>query len=250
MQAVARADLASMVTPCDVAAAAATSPPPAVVVGGTQATSAQEARARAAMMRAEAAELAVDAATRAQVATMVRLAAALTLPFNEEQDAHRGALAPSRRASSPASTAPTTPTQRDLAGGDGDGNVGLFSVSRVMTAAAMQATATPSVATAAAAPRANVRRKPRSIRSRAVTRPLAPLADAACALAAAAAGGEPGEHILRGRRMCAACGACKTPQWRAGPQGAKTLCNACGTRAAKEARLEARAALDENTTAI
>ena len=249
MQAVARADLASMATPCDVAATAAASPPPAVVSGGTQAVAAQEARARAAMMRAEAAELAMDAATRAQVATMVRLAAALTSPFHE--DAHRGALAPSLRGSSPASVTPTTPTQRDLAGvGDGDGgvNAGLFSVSRVMAAAAMQATATPSFA-AAAAPRANVRRKPRSIRSRAVTRPLAPLADAACALAAAAAGGEAGEHIVRGRRMCAACGACKTPQWRAGPQGSKTLCNASGTRASKEARVEARAALDENTTA-
>ncbi|WCJ24189.1 GATA transcription factor 1 [Euphorbia peplus] len=31
-------------------------------------------------------------------------------------------------------------------------------------------------------------------------------------------------------RKCQHCGAEKTPQWRAGPLGAKTLCNACGVR--------------------
>ncbi|CAL9156154.1 unnamed protein product [Musa hybrid cultivar] len=31
-------------------------------------------------------------------------------------------------------------------------------------------------------------------------------------------------------RRCSHCGAQKTPQWRAGPLGAKTLCNACGVR--------------------
>ncbi|RWV85191.1 hypothetical protein GW17_00053040, partial [Ensete ventricosum] len=33
-----------------------------------------------------------------------------------------------------------------------------------------------------------------------------------------------------GERRCSHCGAQKTPQWRAGPLGAKTLCNACGVR--------------------
>jgi hypothetical protein len=33
-----------------------------------------------------------------------------------------------------------------------------------------------------------------------------------------------------GDRRCSHCGVQKTPQWRAGPQGAKTLCNACGVR--------------------
>ncbi|WOL10561.1 hypothetical protein Cni_G19319 [Canna indica] len=33
-----------------------------------------------------------------------------------------------------------------------------------------------------------------------------------------------------GERRCAHCGSQKTPQWRAGPLGAKTLCNACGVR--------------------
>ena len=31
-------------------------------------------------------------------------------------------------------------------------------------------------------------------------------------------------------RKCQHCGAEKTPQWRAGPLGPKTLCNACGVR--------------------
>ncbi|WCJ43524.1 GATA transcription factor 5 [Euphorbia peplus] len=31
-------------------------------------------------------------------------------------------------------------------------------------------------------------------------------------------------------RRCGHCGVQKTPQWRAGPHGAKTLCNACGVR--------------------
>lgn len=31
-------------------------------------------------------------------------------------------------------------------------------------------------------------------------------------------------------RMCVECGATQTPQWREGPQGPKTLCNACGVR--------------------
>ncbi|KAG7560419.1 Zinc finger GATA-type [Arabidopsis thaliana x Arabidopsis arenosa] len=31
-------------------------------------------------------------------------------------------------------------------------------------------------------------------------------------------------------RRCGHCGVQKTPQWRAGPLGAKTLCNACGVR--------------------
>ncbi|XP_039054207.1 GATA transcription factor 5-like isoform X2 [Hibiscus syriacus] len=31
-------------------------------------------------------------------------------------------------------------------------------------------------------------------------------------------------------RRCGHCGVTKTPQWRAGPMGAKTLCNACGVR--------------------
>lgn len=32
------------------------------------------------------------------------------------------------------------------------------------------------------------------------------------------------------QRRCTHCGASKTPQWRAGPHGQKTLCNACGVK--------------------
>ncbi|EOA31198.1 hypothetical protein CARUB_v10014365mg [Capsella rubella] len=35
--------------------------------------------------------------------------------------------------------------------------------------------------------------------------------------------------VIMGRK-CQHCGAEKTPQWRAGPSGPKTLCNACGVR--------------------
>jgi hypothetical protein len=31
-------------------------------------------------------------------------------------------------------------------------------------------------------------------------------------------------------RGCVQCGTEKTPMWRSGPSGAKTLCNACGVR--------------------
>ncbi|CAN8277692.1 unnamed protein product [Cochlearia groenlandica] len=36
--------------------------------------------------------------------------------------------------------------------------------------------------------------------------------------------------VFNGQRRCSHCGVQKTPQWRAGPMGAKTLCNACGVR--------------------
>lgn len=38
------------------------------------------------------------------------------------------------------------------------------------------------------------------------------------------------KKIERRERECSHCGVEKTPQWRAGPAGAKTLCNACGVR--------------------
>ncbi|CAH9065067.1 unnamed protein product [Cuscuta europaea] len=46
-------------------------------------------------------------------------------------------------------------------------------------------------------------------------------------------GGVGGAHHLQLQqqpRRCNHCGVQKTPQWRAGPLGAKTLCNACGVR--------------------
>ncbi|CCA71461.1 related to white collar photoreceptors-like protein-Laccaria bicolor [Serendipita indica DSM 11827] len=37
-------------------------------------------------------------------------------------------------------------------------------------------------------------------------------------------------------RVCTACGRDNSPEWRKGPQGPKTLCNACGLRWAKKAK--------------
>ncbi|KAK8693071.1 hypothetical protein V6N13_070668 [Hibiscus sabdariffa] len=37
-------------------------------------------------------------------------------------------------------------------------------------------------------------------------------------------------NVIQPTRRCSHCGVTKTPQWRAGPMGAKTLCNACGVR--------------------
>jgi hypothetical protein len=39
---------------------------------------------------------------------------------------------------------------------------------------------------------------------------------------------------------CHNCGATQTPQWRAGPDGPRTLCNACGVRFKKGLGLAAR----------
>ncbi|CAI9110880.1 OLC1v1010972C2 [Oldenlandia corymbosa var. corymbosa] len=39
-----------------------------------------------------------------------------------------------------------------------------------------------------------------------------------------------GGGLAQQTRRCSHCGVQKTPQWRAGPLGAKTLCNACGVR--------------------
>lgn len=41
------------------------------------------------------------------------------------------------------------------------------------------------------------------------------------------AGSGPGPFFVR---RCCHCGVLKTPQWRTGPLGAKSLCNACGVR--------------------
>ena len=41
----------------------------------------------------------------------------------------------------------------------------------------------------------------------------------------------------RMRRACLQCGVVKTPQWRMGPQGKKTLCNACGVKHLKRERI-------------
>ncbi|GJM89780.1 hypothetical protein PR202_ga06000 [Eleusine coracana subsp. coracana] len=51
---------------------------------------------------------------------------------------------------------------------------------------------------------------------------------------------EPG--VPARRRRCANCDTTSTPLWRNGPQGPKSLCNACGIRYKKEERRAAAAA--------
>ncbi|CAN1792138.1 GATA transcription factor 16 [Linum perenne] len=38
------------------------------------------------------------------------------------------------------------------------------------------------------------------------------------------------------KKTCADCGTSKTPLWRGGPAGPKSLCNACGIRSRKKRR--------------
>ena len=40
-------------------------------------------------------------------------------------------------------------------------------------------------------------------------------------------------HSSAGEKRCTFCGRCSSPEWRRGPQGNRTLCNACGLRYAR-----------------
>jgi len=44
--------------------------------------------------------------------------------------------------------------------------------------------------------------------------------------------------VVNGVKCCSKCGATKTPQWREGPFGPKTLCNACGVKRTRKLRAE------------
>ena len=44
--------------------------------------------------------------------------------------------------------------------------------------------------------------------------------------------------VMNGAKCCTKCGATKTPQWREGPFGPKTLCNACGVKRTRKLRAE------------
>ena len=44
--------------------------------------------------------------------------------------------------------------------------------------------------------------------------------------------------VMNGMKCCTKCGATKTPQWREGPYGPKTLCNACGVKRTRKLRAE------------
>ncbi|KAK7839945.1 GATA transcription factor 21 [Quercus suber] len=51
-------------------------------------------------------------------------------------------------------------------------------------------------------------------------------------------------------RVCADCNTTKTPLWRSGPRGPKSLCNACGIRQRKARRAMAAAAAAANGTIL
>ncbi|RVX05534.1 putative GATA transcription factor 22 [Vitis vinifera] len=51
-------------------------------------------------------------------------------------------------------------------------------------------------------------------------------------------------------RVCADCNTTKTPLWRSGPRGPKSLCNACGIRQRKARRAMAAAAATANGTIL
>ncbi|KAE9602570.1 hypothetical protein Lal_00049788 [Lupinus albus] len=44
------------------------------------------------------------------------------------------------------------------------------------------------------------------------------------------------EAVTEQKKTCADCGTSKTPLWRGGPAGPKSLCNACGIRSRKRKR--------------
>ena len=49
------------------------------------------------------------------------------------------------------------------------------------------------------------------------------------------------------QRYCHSCNATETPEWRRGPDGARTLCNACGLHYAKLVRKQKTAAQSSST---
>ncbi|GLC33194.1 hypothetical protein PLESTB_000360600 [Pleodorina starrii] len=53
----------------------------------------------------------------------------------------------------------------------------------------------------------------------------------------------------KGMRCCVECGATSTPQWREGPKGPKTLCNACGVRRQRLLRKQQAATVGSIPTA-
>ncbi|KAK8483888.1 hypothetical protein V6N13_144805 [Hibiscus sabdariffa] len=55
------------------------------------------------------------------------------------------------------------------------------------------------------------------------------------------------DHSCNTIRVCADCNTTKTPLWRSGPRGPKSLCNACGIRQRKARRAMATAAAANGT---
>ncbi|GAB4816737.1 hypothetical protein N2152v2_003783 [Parachlorella kessleri] len=55
------------------------------------------------------------------------------------------------------------------------------------------------------------------------------------------------QGVVNGAKCCSRCGATKTPQWREGPFGPKTLCNACGVKRTRKLRAEQEGAKRRKT---
>jgi hypothetical protein len=162
------------------------------------------ARARAAAARSLAIERATDAVTRAERAEALQLAAALAVPLQ----------------SSPQHP-PTPPQPDDNDDADGGGDDDDVAA---RTAAAAASLAAPSA-----------RKKPRLML-------LSDASELATELPQITSLDEATQQealrkLAATRRGCRDCGALKTPQWRSGPAGAKTLCNACGVRHLKHSRM-------------
>ncbi|KAJ3367268.1 blue light receptor [Allomyces arbusculus] len=78
-----------------------------------------------------------------------------------------------------------------------------------------------------------------------------PGSDEAAAAAAAAAAKKRKRRAAKPEtdRVCIDCGTTTSPEWRKGPTGAKTLCNACGLRYAKKVKTEKQLAREARAAA-
>lgn len=81
----------------------------------------------------------------------------------------------------------------------------------------------------------NENKKPRRAASKSLTKAAAGR-NRPPAVPARAPGSAPPKKS-KGRQACVQCFTMSTPQWREGPQGARTLCNACGVRYRKQLNL-------------
>lgn len=172
-----------------------------------EAASVGDVLARAVCARAAADAFAKEASAHATRASALRLAAALAAPLAERPEPPPEAVmlkekkeTVSHDTATTLASPPTTPTHDDSSG------------------------AAPPVLTAPAVPR------PRKKAKLALLSDVIVLLDDAGASAAAAEPLSLEQKAHAPRRACVSCGAVKTPQWRSGPAGSKTLCNACGTR--------------------
>ena len=115
----------------------------------------------------------------------------------------------------------------------GEGNTGAAALGAVGTTG----TGVPAPEEAAAAPAAA--RRPRHVLQTVFTHD-----EAVAAFAADATWDEVGHRFPGLVRICKCCSSKKTTQWRSGPGGPKTLCNACGVRWSNDSKTAANAALN------